>query len=849
LEDGLDSHLFVVDPETGDLALKPGVNDSPVNPWDINGDGLFTVNVTATALGAAPITQTHYGRFTETGLQWFEDGFPIDMDIITDGDMTSAVGKGGNRSKGTTIKGDNNDNELFGGSAGDNGDVHLYGNRGNDTLTDGDGKDVLYGGQGEDVFVITADDNRDHIADFTSGEDKIDLQAHNITDASHVMFVQANDTDLLMLFDHDALVVRGGWDSVNNVSRVTADDLIFDPGTVTEPTPDNLPSALSYGLDGISDWSPQQPFLNVFKTARAWIGHTDAQWGAVSFEEMQSQGLLDANGYLTDMPEGLRAVESFVLTEMDAEATYTAGRYRFTFEGEGTVNILGGATNIVQDGNTIWFDYTPNGESLVTVQITDTDPNENGNYLRNFEMVHEDHITAYESGEIFNPLWLSVIDHTQAVRFMDWMLTNGSWVETWDDRPLETTFTYAQGAPVEVMVDLLNELQIDGWFNIPHNATDDFIRNFATYVRDNLDPGLKAYFEFSNEVWNFMFPQAVDSMNDSIERFEGEVEGGWMQEYGIRAAEMAAIINDVFGEDGANVNVIATHTGWPGLEERMLEAPDWMATNPGTDAPHTYFDAYAVTGYFGAALGYDKVDTVLQWIVDSQAEAERDATAANLTGADWDAYVEEHKFDAAVDLAIAELRDGSITGNTDGSLLQLFEHFAYHANVAEQYGMELVMYEGGTHVVGIGEHANNETLSEFFQHLNFTDGMGQLYDELLDGWTDAGGTLFNAFVDVARSSKWGSWGNMRHLLDENPRSQALEEFAAEYEAALASASSEDVMFMGDTLSDYGSWDMDADEDAAGTIGSQSDDLSSHLLPDSDEDLQWDHVVCPSPDGF
>ena len=47
--------------------------------------------------------------------------------------------------------------------------------------------------------------------------------------------------------------------------------------------------------------------------------------------------------------------------------------------------------------------------------------------------------------------------------------------------------------------------------------------------------------------------------------------------------------------------------------------------------------------------------------------------------------------------------------------------------------------------------------------------MAGLYEILLDGWREVGGGPFNAFVDVAGPSKWGSWGALRHLDDVNPR--------------------------------------------------------------------------------
>ena len=37
-------------------------------------------------------------------------------------------------------------------------------------------------------------------------------------------------------------------------------------------------AGLAYGLNGVTDWTVQQAFLDVFKTARTWHGHTESQW-------------------------------------------------------------------------------------------------------------------------------------------------------------------------------------------------------------------------------------------------------------------------------------------------------------------------------------------------------------------------------------------------------------------------------------------------------------------------------------------------------------------------------------------------------------------------------------------
>ena len=387
--------------------------------------------------------------------------------------------------------------------------------------------------------------------------------------------------------------------------------------------------------------------------------------------------------------------------------------------------------------------------------------------LRAITILREDHVALHAAGAIFNPLWIDRIADLRLVRFMDWQFTNGSDQGTWAGRPTPQDATYVwRGAPVEVMVALANRIGADAWVNMPHAADDGYMRAFAAYMRDHLDPRLRAHVEYSNEVWNFIFPQAVWA-REAAETLWGDDAGddAWMQFYGMRAAQMATIWREVFADAPDRLRVVAgVHTGWPGLEEPILAAPLAVAAGQIDTAPVETFDAYAVTGYFGHELGTeDMAATVEGWIAASRAVAR--ARAAE-SGADPDTYLARHGHDLAFDLAAEALRRGSLSE-------LLTETLPYHAEVAARHGLALVMYEGGTHVVGHGEVTDNDALTDFFTAFNYSPQMGTLYEELLAGWRAAGGTLFNAFVDVAQASKWGSWGALRHLDDATPRWDVL----------------------------------------------------------------------------
>lgn len=554
------------------------------------------------------------------------------------------------------------------------------------------------------------------------------------------------------------------WDTVKAYGGISAMPVSKAPeihSNITQTAQAPLPiakgsTAVAIGLASVTDWSTQVPFLDLMKSSRPFFGHRPGQWGGVDHAELRATGLLDEAGWPIKIPRHLGSIGTLILTDMPPQAVSLKGRYVLRFDGDGVIEVAGRAQNVRYGPGEVSFDYTPGPGSVdIRIQrVTASDP------LRNITVVQERLRADFNTGAVFHPIWLQHLASFSAVRFMDWMETNNSTVSSWEARPRVSDVSYVEGVPLEVMIALANQLEADPWFSLPHLADDDHMRRFAEHVRDTLDPGLKAYVEFSNEVWNWQFTQA--QWADGMARARWGENDKWMQFYGLRAAEVAGIWSEVFGDSAEDrlVNVISTQTGWLGLENEALHAP--LAVAEGSAPPYLSFDAYAVSGYFGGVLGLaDNAPMVHAWIAQSETRAADRA----------------HRYDHAVALAGRELLDGAVSGNPADTISDLVGRvWPYHAQVARDAGLELIMYEGGSHVVGIGVQVDDDRLTAFLKHFNYSAEMGALYDRLLAGWQAVGGQLFNAYSDVYAPTKWGSWGALRHLDDKNPRWDALMAF-------------------------------------------------------------------------
>lgn len=558
------------------------------------------------------------------------------------------------------------------------------------------------------------------------------------------------------------LLIPGCFSSTANLSTVE-NPKPFQQVTLSAANSfPNSTSPLGVGLSGIADWSTELPFLDAFKSSRQWFTQcVSTDPGCQGEFDTQEAHLLnlDENGWIKSLPNPSEPPKytraSTFLFLVGTPNLYPAGKYVVLYDGEGTIEYKFDATKKTElstpGRDVIEVDAKGNG---ILLTITSTDPKKNGNYIRNIRVIQAEYEKNFKN-EIFNPLFLEKIKNFKVLRFMDWMGTNGSEQQEWSRRPIPTNASYADrgNVPIEIMVALANKVKAEPWFNMPHKATDEYISKFAQLVKEQLDPNLKVYVEFSNEVWNGSFQQWHYASEQGKARWGQDKADAYMQWYGMRTAQMCDIWKSVFGsQKNRVVCVLATQRAWKGLENSALDCSYWVAEGNKPCYQHG-IDVYAIAAYASGNLGSpESASQVESWLQES---------------------------DGGFSKAFQQLKEGGLLGGFKDSLPDAYEDFIYHADVAKKKDLKLVAYEGGQHIIGVGEVVNNERLTNFFITINSRPEMYDFYTQLLSNWKKAGGTLFMQYVDIGGASKWGSWGALEYVSQNgSPKYNALMDFIA-----------------------------------------------------------------------
>jgi hypothetical protein len=505
-------------------------------------------------------------------------------------------------------------------------------------------------------------------------------------------------------------------------------------------------------LDFLVDWSTAMPFVDLMRTSRPWISGTFE-----TFDDGRPLEL-DERGWIRRLRPG-QVARTLMAWEM---TTHPAGRYVVRWEGRGRIEYLAGAANrrIASEsrpGRDV-LDLDPRRDGAgIALMIVETDP---ADPVRNVRVIvpggscsgdearacDERHACGdagacrpFEetyASRPFHPAFLRAMREYTAIRFMNWADANSTMTPTfeerWSDRVELDDARWGPRAPLEVMIELANRTGAEPWITLPSRADDDYVRRAGALFRERLRPDLRVWVEYSNEVWNGMFPQhdyAIErglALGLSRDRYDA-----LLRYYARRTGEVHRHFAEGFGEPSRVVRVYAAQAGNPWVAEQIL----------GFEEAGTRADVLAIAPYFGTTV---TDETLSAWV--------------DLTP---DAFFAREEASA-----LATVR----------------EHVRGNRAVAERYGLPLVAYEGGQHYVGHGRAAHDARLERLFASVNRDERMEDLYLRYLRSWRELGGGTFMHFVDCAAGGPHGYWGALEHLgqpESEAPKRRALRRFAAE----------------------------------------------------------------------
>ena len=504
--------------------------------------------------------------------------------------------------------------------------------------------------------------------------------------------------------------------------------------------------SLGVNLSYIDYFSSQLPFLNEFKSSRSWFTQSEQTWNT-NEEDLLN---LDSDGWVTSLPDSGESAEytSAATLLFREHGDYLPGNYIVLYEGEGEIEYDLDATKneaLSTPGRDV-IEVDPSNSGIL-LNITETDPDGTGDYIRDIKVVHE----AFESiadTETFNPEFVDKVEPFDTLRYMNWMETNNSDQQEWEDRPTVEDARYGgSGVPLEVLVELSNETDSNPWFNIPHLATDEYVENFAQYVKENLDPDLEVYVEYSNEVWNRNFEQG----RWADEQAKQELGPGFDRRdfYSKRTTEVIDIWEEVFAEESERiVGIMSAQANQVEVGEQVL-AYNW-SDDPNLSNEETGVDAIAINAYFGRYIGQP----------NNEAEVEE--------------WLDEP--DGGLNSLFQEITEGGLLTNgvEGGALAQGVGNIEAYANLAREENLPLIAYEGGQHLAANRKIRDNEGIIELFAEANRDPRMGEIYEEYLSEWFRIGGDLFLNYSDVRSPSKSGNWGLLESVYqDSSPKYDAL----------------------------------------------------------------------------
>ena len=323
------------------------------------------------------------------------------------------------------------------------------------------------------------------------------------------------------------------------------------------------PNLLGINVDSPSDYSGTRMFADAIKQSREWRK-----------PNTETPAAVDSNGW---------PLQDTHLTVWQGISRMN-GAYRLSFVGQADVRI-GCCSGTVQykvynpstntTNATLVYPATDAGGLFLVFENTKrTASSPIGSGITNVKLMRpitEGGLESYPPSTLFTTPYKESLRRFKVLRFMDFLATNSNQQRRWSERLTPHWSSMHQSAPgygwqgkggaYEYAIALCNELNADCWLTVPAQADDDYVRQLAALIKVQLNPNLKLYLEYSNELWNFSPAFGQSNQNLTLAKsevaagksplnFDGEKNSGYWawRRVAKRGAEISLIFRQVFGD-------------------------------------------------------------------------------------------------------------------------------------------------------------------------------------------------------------------------------------------------------------------------------------------------------------
>ena len=494
-----------------------------------------------------------------------------------------------------------------------------------------------------------------------------------------------------------------------------------------QTTIDTCRMKIGMNIAELAYYTPEQPFVDLMKNSNEWTA--DPTYSL----NVSASIPLDADGYPLQLPYTVGGTPQTVYTLIMVKQVfgpggiykYPAGTYTVLYDGKGKLRFAYDATVTAQSAGVITLSVTPTTAGIIMF----IDSSVATDHIRNIRVIMPGYQTNYLS-QPFHPAFLNKIAPFPVLRLMGLGQINNSPNQLWSNRASPAYYTQGtrKGCAYEYMIKLGNIAKKDLWVNVPHMADSAYIANMAKLFKDSLDPQLKVYLEYSNEVWNTNF-NFVNAYNwvDANGPFSNGSDSSHSKNTAYFAARAFRIWTNTFGTQTASrlVRVAACFTEQPERAQYMMNYfnnYNWQFGNTNCKV-----DAVAPGLYFG-------LDSILT------------TAPLNAMGAS-----------ATPDSVIKCLRNEFEAGK---------QYLKGYNAIAKQNNLKLVMYEGGQHLV-TGTIANTAAHKAVYD-AQVSQGMYNLYRDYIKFMKDSINTELFMHLGLAwqRENTYGSWGVVESIYQD-----------------------------------------------------------------------------------